>query len=146
MLAVEPWKFHRLEGGDQDGEILGQAAGHHRIDGGGVHGKLQAGGRMGGNHRLARAALIEPHRLNAFDHGGDDGQAVGPALLVAVFDGGQQVVRHVVDALCIERHGDGLSFRRMASLAWQAGSRQILIGRQRVAWRGMAGRGRYRSR
>ena len=103
-MEVEVRLVHRLERGDQDREIFRQAAGHDRVDRGGVDGELQAGGGMGGDHGLGRAALEGQRGVDAFDDRRDDGKAVGPALLVAVVDGGEQIVRDLVDAGCGSGH------------------------------------------
>jgi hypothetical protein len=45
--------------------------------------------------------------VDAFEDGWDDGQTVGPTLLVTIVDGGEQIVRDVVDAVGVEGHWGG---------------------------------------
>ena len=104
-VEIEIGLVHRLERRDHDGEIFRQAAGHDGVDGGGVDGELQAGGGVGGDHGFRRATFIQKCGFHAFDHGRDDGQAIGPALLITIVDGGEQVVGDIVDAVGVEGHG-----------------------------------------
>jgi len=97
-MEIELRPVHRLEGRDQHGKIFRQASGHDGIDGGCMQGKVEAGRGMMRDHRVGWACVGREHRLHAVDDRRDDGQAVGPALLVAKIDGGQQVVRHLMDA------------------------------------------------
>src|SRR5262249_9709586 len=66
--------------------------------------QLQPGGRVGGDHSLSWPPLVSKGRLDPVGHGWNDRQAVGPALVVAIVDRGQKVVRHLVDAVGIEWH------------------------------------------
>src|SRR5262249_11506016 len=66
--------------------------------------QLQPGGRVGGDHRLRWPPLVSKGRLDPVGHGWNDRQAVGPAMVVAIIERSQKVVRHLVDAVGIEWH------------------------------------------
>ena len=103
-MEIEARQIHSLEGGDQNREVIGQAAGHHGIDGEGVQRQLETGRRVRRDDRLGRPAFEGQHRGDPIDGRRHDRQTIGPALRVAVVDGGEQVVGDVVDAGGIERH------------------------------------------
>ena len=96
-VKVEFRLVHRLERGGQDREIFRQASGHDGIDRGGMHRQLQPGGGVSGDHRLRWPPFVGKRRLDPVEHGRNDRQAIGPTLLVAVIEGGQDVVRNFVD-------------------------------------------------
>ena len=104
-MEVVAGLVHCLECGDHDREILRQTARHYGIHRRRVNRQFQAGRGMLGNHGLARAAFIEQHRLNPLHMGRHDRQAVSPPLFEAIVDGGQNIVRHLVDLRSVKRHG-----------------------------------------
>ena len=76
-----------------------------------MHGQFQPGGGVGGDHGLGRTAFERQSGLHPLDDGRDDRQSVGPSLRVTIIDGGEQIVRNLVDALGIEGHGPWLQDR-----------------------------------
>ena len=74
------------------------------VDRGGMHRQLQPGGGMGGDHRLWRPPFVGKRRLDPVGHGRDHRQAIGPTLLVAVIEGGQDVLRNFVNMVGLKWH------------------------------------------
>ena len=97
-MEVEVGTVHRLEGGNHDGKVLGQASGHHGVHRRCVQRQVEAGRRMPGDHGLWRPAVRGQHRLHPVDRRRHHRQAVGPALLETEIDGAEQVVGRLVDA------------------------------------------------
>src|SRR5262245_18054862 len=103
-MKVEVRLVHRLEGRNQHRKILGQAASHDGVYRSGMDRQLKSGGRVGRNHRLWGSTLESKRRVHALNRWRNNRQAIGPPLLITVVDGGEQVVRDLVDA-GIARHG-----------------------------------------
>ena len=85
----------RFQRGEHGGEVLREAAGHHGVDRGVLHAALAAGGGVAGDDLFGWAAGGGEKALDPLAGGRHDGQAVGPALLVAPVDRGEFVFKVV---------------------------------------------------
>ena len=81
--------------GQHGREVLRQAAGHHRVDRGVLHAALAACRGVPRDDLFGWAAGDGEKALDPLAGGRHDGQAVGPALLVAPVDRGEFVFQVV---------------------------------------------------
>ena len=73
-----------LDGGDDDGQIPGQAARHDGVDGDFLHTGLSLARRQGGNDLVRRQVRVGQHVLHGLRRRRHDGQAVGQAVSVEI--------------------------------------------------------------
>ena len=86
-VEVEAFIQQGLDGGHDDGHVLGLAAGHDGVDGDGLDGGDAVAGRHDADDVEGVPSAGVDHALDRILGGRDDGEAVGPAVLVILLDG-----------------------------------------------------------
>jgi hypothetical protein len=81
-VQVEQRVGQRLDGGQHDGEVLGTAAGHHRVDRELLHRRLALAGGQDADDLQGIPAGGAQHLAHARLGGRHDRQPVGPAALL----------------------------------------------------------------
>ena len=79
-VEIESVVREGLYGGDDNGQILGQATGHDGVDGDLFHGGLSLAGWQGSNDFMWRQVRVVQHVLHGLRRWRDDGEAVGQAV------------------------------------------------------------------
>ena len=87
-VKVERWVAHGGHAGHDDGQVLGQAASHYRVDGQAFNGGVPPVGGKLGHHMPGGQGYGGQHGLDPLRCGRRDGQAVAPApFQVVVLEG-----------------------------------------------------------
>ena len=84
---VESLVHHGLQGGDDHGHVIGDAAGHYGVDSDALHRGTSAEGRQFGDELVGVAASVGHESAHQVLGGRHDGQAVRPAGLEHQLDG-----------------------------------------------------------